>query len=61
MRQNRTILIIITAWLCLVVAIFGAMAAYAAKPGAVGDVPQTWPKNPPAAMSLDPQQPTLVL
>jgi hypothetical protein len=61
MRQNRTIIILIAAWLGLIAAGFGAMASYAAKPGAVGDVPQTWPEDAPASMTLDPEQPTLVL
>lgn len=61
MLRNRTILILIAAWLALIAAGFGVMAAYAAKPGAVGDVPRTWPDKAPAGMSLDPDQPTLVL
>lgn len=61
MRQNRIIPIAITAWLCLVAAGFGAMAAYSAKPGAVGEVPRSWPDNTPANITLDPSEPTLVL
>lgn len=61
MRQNRIIPIAIIAWFALVAAGFGAMAAYSAKPGAVGDVPNTWPDNTPAGMTLDPGGPTLVL
>lgn len=61
MRQNRIIPIAIIAWFGLVAAGFGAMAAYSAKPGAVGEVPHTWPDNTPAGLILDPDEPTLVL
>ena len=61
MHQNRTIPIVITAWLCIVAVGFGAMAAYSARPGAVGDVPGTWPEHASVDMSLDSDAPTLVL
>lgn len=61
MLRNRAVPIVIVAWLSLVAVGFGAIASYSARPGAVGDVPRTWPDNAPAGMTLDPDAPTLVL
>lgn len=49
--QSRFVLVIV-GWLGLIACGFGALAAYASIPGAVGDPPSIWPSNDAGGMQL---------
>ncbi len=61
LARNRTQTLIIVGWLGLVACGLGALANYGATPGAVGEVPSSWPEHAAAGLTLVQDSLTLVL
>jgi hypothetical protein len=53
MAQNRWFILGIAAWLGVIGAGLGLLADYAAEPGMVGEVPNTWPDNVSLERTVD--------
>ncbi len=58
--QSRFVLVIV-GWLSLIACGFGALAAYASTPGAVGEAPSIWPSDDASGMQLAVDTHTVVL